>query len=638
MSQSKLDRILEEAGKQVQGDVAALLGASFELSPFSSTIKTKEDCFADLMGKQAFSHVDVSGEINDKAGLIINVRDAVFLGATLVMIPDSEIEELVSREEYNEEIDDSYGEIANIIIGSISKVFEENFPTSCRLVRKETEVISPLKIDCDSDALVPNQEYYLATGQIKVGEKDLGDISIMLPASSFGIEVDSGAVDSSVEGASESIGDNSTTEAEVASVEEPNVPVLDPVEVVTPEEREKIKKRLDTLLEESFNKMGGEIGMLLGVEASVVDLQNKVVSKENFFLDEVQGKRVISEFDMTGSIAGACYFDLSIRDAIHLGGVLIMLPPSELENVVNEEDFDEDAEDAYGEIANIISGVYTSVFEEQHSSGTRFIRKEMTRVMPMKVDTASDAPFPDQDYYVSSMQLVVNEQDLGRINFLLPAMSFGVLASQEEEVAAQNTSAREPSAVSGNGNSQQAGQPQMGGSSNSDIPVNQVVDGQQQQGDATTQVANEQIVGDAAAIGQQVSSSHVFAPVQEGQTYDVLVVSNEAHETGKIIQILQEKGYVVGQLGYNDSLNSYISQQLKAIYIVMDEVSEQAFGVAIKISTGSDALPLIAVGPSWTRSKVIKAVKYGVKDILLSPTMPDDISDNISRNIEALAA
>ena len=41
-----------------------------------------------------------------------------------------------------------------------------------------------------------------------------------------------------------------------------------------------------------------------------------------------------------------------------------MLPPDELDNVVNEGDFSDDSEDAYGEIANIISGVYTKVFEE----------------------------------------------------------------------------------------------------------------------------------------------------------------------------------------------------------------------------------------------------------------------------------
>ncbi len=64
-----------------------------------------------------------------------------------------------------------------------------------------------------------------------------------------------------------------------------------------------------------------------------------------------------------------------------------MLPPSELENVVKEEDFSEDSRDAFGEIANIISGAYTAVFEEQYKPKLRFIRKELHDVVPAKVDT-----------------------------------------------------------------------------------------------------------------------------------------------------------------------------------------------------------------------------------------------------------
>ncbi len=46
---------------------------------------------------------------------------------------------------------------------------------------------------------------------------------------------------------------------------------------------------------------------------------------------------------------------------------------------------------------------------------------------------------------------------------------------------------------------------------------------------------------------------------------------------------------------------------MKAIYLVMQDVNEQAFGVAIKVSSAC-SVPLIAAGPDWTRTKVIKAV------------------------------
>ena len=69
----------------------------------------------------------------------------------------------------------------------------------------------------------------------------------------------------------------------------------------------------------------------------------------------------------------------------------------------------------------------------------------------------------------------------------------------------------------------------------------------------------------------------------------------------------------------------------------MREVSEQGFGIAIKINA-SCRVPLIAAGPGWTKSKVFKAVKYGVSDILLTPASREDIEENIRNNMIRLAA
>lgn len=626
-NKTKIDRILEEATQQIQSDVSALLGASLVLSPFSASCKSKENCFVDLIGKQVFAYVDVTGDIEDKAGLFVKVNDAILLGATLVMIPEAEIEALIGREEYNEELDDSYGEIANIIIGSLSKVFEDNYSTPCRLVRKETEVISPAKIDCDGDELIPNQNYYFASTTLNFAGNDLGDLVVMLPAAAFEVdELDEvvAADNSSVtEGEGDSSLDGSDGESQADSSTEESI------KIVTPEEREKTKKMLDALLKESFEKVGPELGMLLGVDVSVTDLENKVVSKEQFFQEGVTGKQVVSNFNMTGSIEGSGYFNVSLKDAIHMGGVLIMLPPSELEIVVQEEEFDEDAKDAFGEIANILSGVYTAVFEDQHFSKTRFVRGEMQSVKPLQVDVESDDPFPNRDYYSSSMKLVVNGAELGTMTLLLPADDFGIVPTEEEKKAEAKALERAAEAATNTGATAQQQNGDNGGAVGTGTPGSTPISGN---GGGTT------IPGQSGINGSgQVASSHIYAPVQDGETYDVLVVSNESVETGKIIQTLQEKGYVVGQLGFNDNASKHITNQLKAVYIVMAEVGEQGFGVAIKLSMGT-SLPLIAVGPSWTRSTVMKAVKYGIKDILLSPTASDDIYDNIDRNIVALAA
>ena len=101
--------------------------------------------------------------------------------------------------------------------------------------------------------------------------------------------------------------------------------------------------------------------------------------------------------------------------------------------------------------------------------------------------------------------------------------------------------------------------------------------------------------------------------------------------------VAEQRGFTIRQVSFKDNIKNAITQELKAVYIVMREVNEQAFGIAIKISS-SCSLPLIAAGPDWTRSRVIKAVKYGVNDILLTPASAEDIQENLENNLVQMAA
>ena len=54
------------------------------------------------------------GKLKASGGLLISVKDAIRLGGTLIMLPENELVEAVTSEDYSEEIDDSYGELANL--------------------------------------------------------------------------------------------------------------------------------------------------------------------------------------------------------------------------------------------------------------------------------------------------------------------------------------------------------------------------------------------------------------------------------------------------------------------------------------------------------------------------------------------
>lgn len=267
-----------------------------------------------------------------------------------------------------------------------------------------------------------------------------------------------------------------------------------------------------------------------------------------------------------------------------------MLPSAELEEVVAEENFSADAQDAYGEIANIIAGVYTTVFDEQYTKRIRFIKSALQQVAPMTVEIDSDDPIPNQEYYLSRMDLTMDDFALGKVNMLFPAHLL-----QLDGLARAS---------------------QVGGEHEEETPV---------------------VAGRSAE--QTKSSREPVWTVEERvlQPLDILVVGDDDAESAKIAEVLKSSGYGVKTLSFKDNLHNYIPGNLKAIYLVTQQVNEQVFGVAIKVSSAC-SVPLVAAGPGWTRTKVIKAVRYGVRDILLTPASTEDIEESVSNNLLELAA
>ena len=817
----RFNKILEVVVATMQQEVGALLGADFILAKHSAELVDKAEAFEPLKGKQVCARIEISGEESGTGCLLVGIKDAIRLGGTLIMLPAAELEEVSGREEYSEELADSYGEIANIVAGAFTGDFEELYPKTCRFVCKDQEVIVPLKVDTDSEQPVPNQRYLRMAVAMNLEGRQLGEMVMLLPTAVFALEKQS---DIAAAPTTADAQPSQPTEPVAAAPKEANAATTELPPVAQPAKPEvdsvKNKKKINRLFEECSVRMGAEIGGLLSVDVSFTDLEHSLLSKKDFFSDHAAGRQVLTDMAVVGDKEDTAYLALGIKDAIALGGVLIMLPPAELENVVNAQEFSEDARDAYGEVANIISGVYSAVFEDQYTRKLRFIRKEMQEVVPAKVAVESDAPLPDQLYYVSAMTLNLQGRRLGRLQLLFPAalLELGLAPAPEPHIAeaatapaehrstnsspsqggvAANPVAPAPSReellkrkkrfdlllencrgkmeaevgallgtevslsnpeniligketffdekvsgkqvfaaldivgdLSGQGHlviglgdairiggmlimlpsqeldavvareefgedtrdaygeianiaagaytavfEEQYGQPIrfVNTGLTEIIPAKVVVEGAEPFPDldhylsmmdlsiAGSRLGRVSLLLPAAlfglhGLGESAAAQQETEPPMSGAGSsagspglpargtadppvdpDILLVGDDFIEAARITAVLEELGYTVRTLSFKDSLQGLIPGRLKAIYLVMREVNEQVFGVAIRISTAS-SLPLIAAGPAWTKGKVIKAVRYGVSDILLTPAGREDIAENVRNNLLQMAA
>jgi chemotaxis protein CheY-P-specific phosphatase CheC len=581
----------------METEVAALLGADITMSEPVNQLLSKEEFFSDhVSGRQILTTMEVAGEVQGKSYLAINIKDAIHLGGILIMLPPAELENVIQENDFGEDSRDAYGEIANIISGVYTAVFEEQYSQKLRFIRKELQEIVTAKVDTASDEPFPDINYYTSSISMAVGGKPLGKMHMVFPAEMLHLDSPKPKAEPETlpetgpsaaaagDGASPRKDQGQSRETGLTAAGKPEIGVA----ITSQLDIKRQKARVDKVLAACCEKMAAEVSALLGSDVKLTDLENLLVSKEEFFFDEVSGKQVIADMNMVGELEGKSYLSVSLRDAIRVGGALIMLPAAELESVIAEEEFSDDAQDAYGEIANIIAGVCTAVFEEQYTKQIRFVKNELQQVAPMKVDIEADEPIPDQDYYLSRMDLTLGDLGLGKVNILFPADLL-----------------------------------QLGGLRRGSVPVDE--------GESAS-------FGQVTAAQEKTGGEHA-ARVEENnhKTPDILVVGDDEAEAAKIADVLENSGYSVKTLSFKDNLHNYIPGNLKAIYLVMKAVNEQAFGVAIKVSSAC-SVPLIAAGPGWTRTKVIKAVKYGVQDILLTPASETDIEESVNNNLLELAA
>ncbi len=578
-NKKKFDKIIEIVQERVADEVGGLMGATMVMSDLSMRLISKEDFFEEPSGKLICAEMQLSGEIEGDGCIIVSVKDAIRLGGTLIMLPESELDESSAAEDYSEEIDDSYGEIANIIAGAYTSTFEEMYPKKFRFIRKNHEILIPIKVDIESDKPVPNQNYYQVSAKMTLNSVEMGNLILLIPAEPLGLNIPD-------EPEPEESPSVATASASAANVEESAEASGAAKETAAPQAKsidiKKQKKRVDACLKECNVRMADEVSAILGADVSFTDHETRLVNKEDFFFDEASGKQILAHMDVVGEIDGNAYMYVGLKDAIYIGGTLIMLPPTELDLIVAEEEFGDDSEDAYGEIANIISGVYTKVFEEQYPEKVRFIKTKLEQVVPMKVDAESDEPMPDVLYYMATSTLNIGDKALGNMQMLVPANLLKLETLGQAEAA-------------------------------DDAP---------EEGSAGSSVTGKAGAADSSGgVGVREGGSTAQNP-------EFLIVSNNGEECSKITAVLNSRGVSYKVLDYKESASDYLPGEVKAIFLVMDEVDEKGLGVAIKISSAS-ALPLIAVGAPWTRTKVIKAVKYGVDDILLTPASDSDIAEKI---------
>ncbi len=639
-----IDVVCKAALNNLSGEISALLGHDLVCSDIKLETATKEQLFSNPeRPKTALTNMTVSGDREGSSYLLCPISTAAILGGTLIMLPEDMIEENASKGVLDGELNDAYGEVANIIAGVFTQAFVDKYAKTLRFIKKVVEPLTPTKVDPDSDAPFPPGNYYVASCHMALADQDLGVLELIVPNAIFDLE------EAAPEVPAKEVAPTPSVSSEPTPQEQSDQATPEPVPEAPQEPEAKAqhkakklsfadqKKLVDVVFKATISQVGEEVGALLGQPLTCDDIQLQLISKADFFSSHCLEKSVLSHMKVTGDQEGLGFLIAQVPDTIIMGGTLIMLPDDQIEERRKKGIFDGEVADAYGEIANIISGSLTQTFLDRYPQQIRFIRTESEVITPTKMDLDSDQPFPEGTYYLASCAMHMDEYELNRLFLIFPAEVFtleDVLpektagAAQAEEMPAPGEwggpPAEQTAASGGPAPGEWGGPPAEEGPAPGEWGGAPVSDQESTPAAQSQEKKTQQQPGTGATADKTTTGSVV------------LIISDQPDNAATFVDILSAAGYQCQVLSFQDEIREKFQQfQIQGIFLIMTQVGEKGFAAAIKLqSAGRPLPPLIFAGPEWTRSAVLRAVKYGAKDILMTPASGEEIQQKITQHLK----
>lgn len=617
-----IDVVFKTGFENLADKLRALFGQDLTCSDVRFGLASKKGLFDDPQrGKSTLARMKVSGDQESQSYLLTGLATAAFLGGTLIMLPQDMIEENASSDELEGELKDAFGEVVNVIAVAFTQAFADKYEKTIRFDKNTLEELIPTQINLDKDEPFPPGQYYVASCRLNFGERDLGALEFITPAAIFGLGEKPATEATARDDTNQSTANRVATPAAEASpatdktIQEIPSPSLDrPKKPFA-----KAKKLTDSIFKTTILQAGEGIGALLGQTMKCDGIQLLMTGKEEFFSQHCIDKSVMTRLQIRGAKEGFGYLFAELPDAVVLGATLIMLPDEEIEEQKSSGAFEGEVADAYGEIANILAGRLNQVFHDRYPQPIRFVKTDSATVVPSRVDPANQEPFPEGRFYLASFAIHLEGRALSRMQLVFPAEIFDL----DEEIAAGSPQ-QLPESVAKASHSARSGGPAPGEWGGSPLT---------QSGSSTRA---EPAVASIPTDNNQRGAPDPAVTEPLGDPPLVLVISDQPGAAGLFTETLNSAGYHCQALSFQDELKQFLrNHQLLGIFLIMSQVGEKGFAAAIKLqSAGRPLPPLIFAGPEWTRSAVLRAVKYGARDILVMPASSDEIQKKATRHLK----
>jgi hypothetical protein len=202
--------------------------------------------------------------------------------------------------------------------------------------------------------------------------------------------------------------------------------------------------KLQSMLDAAMKQAGEESSMLLGQNLEVAASDMLSTDRKSYLAGE-DGAIYVVGVESREAYPGRFYLLFSLADAIVMSSILLGIPAPRIQEKRRLSIQEPDDVDAFGEIANQIIGSFNSVFQPKLPDKVHLKLLPPQKYVPEIDSLSEEIPFLDASYVMYRAPLEIAGHEMNRLDIMIPHQLANLFDPQadEEEVPAEEPQAEE---------------------------------------------------------------------------------------------------------------------------------------------------------------------------------------------------
>ncbi|GFO58601.1 response regulator [Geomonas silvestris] len=335
-------------------------------------------------------------------------------------------------------------------------------------------------------------------------------------------------------------------------------------------------EKLQAMLDAAMKQAGEESSMLLGQSLTVGESDMLNTDRRSYFGDDEANPVYVVGVESREAYPGRFYLVFALADAIVMSSILLGIPGPRVAEKRRLCIQEPDDVDAFGEIANQVIGSFNSIFQPMLPDKVHLKLLAPVKHVPGMDELTDELPLPDAPYLMYRAPLEIQGQEMDRIDIMVPPELANLFDPQPEPSAEE--------------------------------------------------------------LAEAAASAEATGQAKEEKPLPSILVMGDVEGRENLVSELEPKGLRLIHAPLDADLQAVLAQgEVKLALVTLQRTADRDLSIFNRVVplVGRSGGSVLVCAPQWTRVAVLKALKAGVKGILMPPLDHDELNAKVDQFLKA---